>query len=437
MNRSEKLFQKAQDLIPGGVNSPVRAFKAVGGTPKFIEKAKGPFIWDVDGNRYLDFVMSWGPLILGHSDPKVIKAISDQAKQGTSFGAPTQQEIELAELIHSAFPSIQKVRLVSSGTEAVMSAIRLARGVTGKKKILKCDGCYHGHADSLLIKAGSGGATFGIPNSAGVPEELAQLTLSVPYNDIEALEKTLSKFASEIACFILEPVPANMGVILPKPNYLKKVRELTKKYGVLLIFDEVITGFRLAFGGAQEFYGLEADLTCLGKIVGGGLPIGAFGGRSKWMDELAPQGKVYQAGTLSGNPIATSAGIATLKQLKNKKIYTQLQNKMNDLCEPLESEIKRRGLSVTLNRIGSMFTIFFTSSPLPSPSGRGRGEGIYDFASAHRSDTKKYARYFHALLSKGVYMAPSQFETNFISAAHPLTHLKNALNHILEIVNML
>lgn len=412
MNRSEKLFQKAQTLIPGGVNSPVRAFRGVGGTPRFIEKGKGPFIWDIDGNRYLDFVMSWGPLILGHSNSKVVKAISDQAKKGTSFGAPTRKEIELAELICSAFPSIEKVRLVSSGTEAVMSAIRLARGVTGKKKILKCDGCYHGHADSLLIKAGSGGATFGIPNSAGVPEEVAKLTISIPYNDIEVLEETLNKFGSEIACFILEPVPANMGVVLPKPNYLKKVRELTKKFGVILIFDEVITGFRIAFGGAQEIYGIEADLTCLGKIVGGGLPIGAFGGRKVLMDGLAPEGKVYQAGTLSGNPIATAAGMATLKQLRNANFYKELNSKSERFYESLDSEIKKHSLPVTLNRFGSCFTLFFTKSP------------VINFKTAMNSNTKKYGRFFHELLSNGIYFAPSQFEANFISAVHTSSDLE-------------
>lgn len=420
MNKSERLFQKAQTLIPGGINSPVRAFRAVGGTPKFIEKGKGPFVWDADGNRYLDFVMSWGPLIFGHADTIVSRAISTQAKKGTSFGAPTQKEIELAELICCAFPSIEKVRLVSSGTEAVMSALRLARGVTGKRKVLKCDGSYHGHVDSLLIKSGSGGATFGIPNSSGVPKELAQLTISIPYNNLEVLEQTLSEFGSDLACFILEPVPANMGVVLPKPNYLKKVRELTQKFGVLLIFDEVITGFRLAFGGAQEIFAVEADLTCLGKIIGGGLPIGAFGGKKIFMDELVPDGKVYQAGTLSGNPIATSAGIATLKRLNNKKIYSLLQKKTDDLCEPLESEIKKYGLPLTLNRFGSCFTVFFTKGP------------VNDFESADRSDTKKYAAYFHALLSKGIYIAPSQFEANFISTTHESSQLKYVTKMISE-----
>lgn len=422
---SENLFKKAQRIIPGGVNSPVRAFRGVGGTPRFMERGSGPFIWDADRRRYLDLVMSWGPLILGHANAKVVKAICSQAKKGASFGAPTQKEIELAELIRSAFPSMEKVRLVSSGTEAVMSAIRLARGVTGKKKILKCGGCYHGHADSLLIKAGSGGATFGIPNSAGVPEALAELTLSIPYNDLRVLEETLSKFASDIACFILEPVPANMGVILPDPEYLKQVRELTKKFGVLLIFDEVISGFRLAFGGAQEMFGIEADLTCLGKIVGGGLPIGAFGGRKIFMDELAPDGKVYQAGTLSGNPIATSAGIATLKQLKDKSVYRQLKEKSDYLCQSLEAKIKNENLPLTLNRLGSCFTLFFTKGP------------VRDFETANQSDVKQYAAYFHALLAKGVYTAPSQFEANFISTAHKFSHLKQIREAIDTVLGLL
>jgi len=422
---SEKLFQKAQLLIPGGVNSPVRAFRAVGGAPKFIKQGKGPFLWDADGKRYTDFVMSWGPLIFGHADPQIVKAISDQAKKGTSFGAPTEKEVELAELIQSAFPSIEKVRLVSSGTEAVMSAIRLARGATGRKKILKCDGCYHGHADSLLIKAGSGGATFGIPNSAGVPEELAQLTISIPFNDLGILEQTFKKFGTEIACFILEPVPANMGVVLPKPGYLKKVRELTKQYGIILIFDEVITGFRLAFGGAQELFDIQADLTCLGKIVGGGLPIGAFGGKSRLMDQLAPIGKVYQAGTLSGNPVATSAGIVTLKRLTKKTIYRQLQKQTDFLLSPVESEMRKRKYPVTLNRIGSCFTLFFTP------------EAVYDFDSANSSDPKQYAKFFHFLLNWGIYFAPSQFEANFISTAHKTPHLKTARSVICDALNML
>lgn len=423
MTQSVKLFQKAKKLIPGGVNSPVRAFQGVGGNPLFIEKAKGPLVWDADGKRYLDFVMSWGPLILGHANSKVVRSISEQARKGSSYGAPTKKEIELAELIHLAFPSIEKVRLVSSGTEAVMSAIRLARGVTGKKKILKCDGCYHGHVDSLLVQAGSGGATFGIPNSAGVPEELASLTISVPYNDLKILEDTLNKIGSEIACFILEPVPANMGVILPKPNYLRKVRDLTKQYGIVLVFDEVVTGFRLAFGGAQEYFGVEADLTCLGKILGGGLPIGAFGGKKFLMDELAPMGKVYQAGTLSGNPVATSAGIAVLKQLRNKKIYRRLNQKSEEFYAVMNKSIKSESLAVQLNAIGSVFTLFFNSRP------------VTDFQTAMSSDAKKYAAYFHALLSRNIYMAPSQYEAGFVSIEHSSTQLKYAAKNILETVH--
>ncbi len=422
MNQSEHLFEQAQRLIPGGVNSPVRAFRGVGGTPLFIEKGKGAYIWDVDNQKYLDFVMSWGPLILGHANPKIIQAISSEAKKGTSFGAPTKKEIELAELIKLAFPSIEKVRLVSSGTEAAMSAIRLARGVTGKKKILKCDGCYHGHADSLLVKAGSGGATFGVPDSAGVPEELASLTISIPYNDFEALEEALKKFGSDIACFILEPVPANMGVVLPKANYLKRVRDLTTQHGIILIFDEVISGFRLSFGGAQEYFGIDADLTCLGKIVGGGLPIGAFGGKKYLMDELAPLGKVYQAGTLSGNPIATACGIATLKQLKNKKIYKILNEKSETFYSLITQGIKKSSLPVQLNSLGSCFTIFFSSKP------------VTDFKSAMASDTKKFAAYFHTLLSRYIYMAPSQFEAGFISTEHSKKELKETAEHILNAI---
>ena len=425
MSQSEKLFQMAKRSMPGGVNSPVRAFHAVGGTPKFVERGNGPFIRDVDGKRYLDFVMSWGPLIFGHADPAISKAVSRQAKYGTSFGAPTRNEVELAALIKSAFPSIEKVRLVSSGTEAVMTAIRLARGVTKRKKIIKCDGGYHGHVDSLLVKAGSGAATFGIPNSAGVPEELAKLTLSIPYNDTEALERILKKYAHEIACFILEPVPANMGVVLPKTDYLKSVRALTKKYGVVLVFDEVITGFRLAFGGAQEFFGVQADLTCLGKILGGGLPIGAFGGRKKLMDHLAPEGNVYQAGTLSGNPLATAAGIETLKRLRNRSFYRKLNSKSERFYGLLDSEIKKHLLPVTLNRIGSCFTLFFSSHP------------VTDFRSAKRSGVKQYSRFFHRLLAQGIYFTPSQFEASFISSIHRSSDLDKAGKIISKTVRML
>ena len=411
MNQSRKLFQRAQKHIPGGVNSPVRAFRAVGGTPRFIEKGKGAYVWDLDGKRYLDFVMSWGPLILGHADPKVTRAVSNQVKKGTSFGAPTANEVKLAELIKSAFPSIDKVRLVSSGTEAVMSAVRLSRGATGRKKVIKFDGCYHGHVDSLLVRAGSGAATFGIPDSKGVPEELAQHTISIPYNDSGALEKILAKQGSQVACLIVEPIPANMGVVWPKAGFLKRIRTLTKKHRIILIFDEVITGFRLAFGGAQEFFGIEADLTCLGKILGGGLPIGAFGGKKEIMNHLSPLGGVYQAGTLSGNPMATAAGIETLKQLKGRRFYRDLQNKCDYFYALIHSELKKHSFPVTFNHVGSLFTLFFTP------------QAVTDFRSAKRSDTDRYARFFHALLNSGIYFAPSQFEANFISRAHSILDL--------------
>ncbi|OGX04212.1 MAG: glutamate-1-semialdehyde-2,1-aminomutase [Omnitrophica bacterium RIFCSPLOWO2_12_FULL_50_11] len=422
MKSSSKLFQRAQLHIPGGVNSPVRAFRAVHSTPRFIAKGKGAHVWDVEGNRYLDFVMSWGPLILGHADPQVVQAVTRQVRNGTSYGAPTEGEIRLAELIKSAFPSIDKVRLVSSGTEAIMSAVRLARGVTRRKKIIKCDGCYHGHVDSLLIQAGSGLATFGVPNSGGVPEELAELTISIPYNDAQALEGVLKKYGGDAACFLLEPIPANMGVILPKLGYLKEIRSLTKRYGVLLIFDEVISGFRAALGGAQELYGVQADLTCLGKVLGGGLPIGAFGGRGEIMDHLAPKGKVYQAGTLSGNPLATAAGIATLTRLRNRGFYRLLESKSDRLYSLWGSAIRKDSLRVTLNRVGSCFTIFFTP------------QAVTDYASAQRSDVKRYGRFFRRLLASGIYPAPSQFEANFVSAAHQRDDLEKAGEVILKVL---
>lgn len=418
MNKSDKLFQQSKKHFPGGVNSPVRAFRAVGGSPKFIQKAKGQFVWDADGEKYLDFCQSWGPMILGHAHPKVTKAISDQAKKGTSYGAPTENESRLASLIKEAFPSIQKMRFTSSGTEAAMSAIRVARGFTKRKKIVKCDGCYHGHSDSLLVKAGSGGATFGVPDSAGVPEDLAKLTITIPYNNIEALEAVLKKSGKQIAAFIVEPVPANMGVILPRPGYLEEVRRLTKKYGVLLIFDEVITGFRIAFGGAQEYFGVKADLTCLGKIVGGGLPIGVFGGRSDIMGKISPDGPVYQAGTLSGNPLATAAGIATLSELKKEGFYRKLNIKSLEFFAGLDDLFEQGNYPVTLNRIGSMFTIFCTPNR------------VTDYQSAKTASPECYAQFFRSLLAKGIYFAPSQFEANFISAAMSHENLRKAASII-------
>ena len=384
----------------------MRAFRAVGGTPVFMEKGKGAFVFDAEGKRYLDFCLSWGPLIFGHAPAGLVRTLQKEIRKGTSFGAPTAKEIEVARLIKKAFPSVEKVRLVPSGTEAVMSAIRLARGVTGRKKILKIEGGYHGHADSLLVKAGSGGATFGLPDSEGIPEELAQLTITVPFNDEEALKEIFRRVGKNLAAFILEPVPANMGVVLPKPGYLELARRLTKKSGTVLIFDEVITGFRLALGGAQEKFGIQADLTCLGKVLGGGLPLAAFGGKRELMDELAPAGGVYQAGTLSGNPLATSAAIWTLKNLSPKFFYTSLEKKSVEFCRELRQMASRNHWPLQLNTAGSMFTLFFTPDP------------VTDYRSAKRSDTVRFARFFHAALREGIYLAPSQFEANFLSAAH-------------------
>lgn len=415
-DQNKILFRRAAKVIPGGVNSPVRAFGSVGGTPCFIQKAKGAYLWDETGKKYLDFCASWGPMLLGHTPDGLLTALRKEAARGTSFGAATRKEVELAEKINLFFPSMEKARLVSSGTEAVMSAIRLARGFTGRSKILKIDGGYHGHADSLLVKAGSGLATFGIPGSAGVPKELAKLTLTIPFNDEAALERIFKKEGKNIAAFIIEPVPANMGVILPRPGYLQKVRAITKKYGTILIFDEVITGFRLARGGAQEFYNIRPDLTTLGKILGGGLPIAAFGGRKEIMNKLAPLGPVYQAGTLSGNPIAVSAALWMLKNLENRKVYRELNQKAEKFYQRLRKVLKQKKTPVQLNAIGSMFTLFFTMSP------------VTDYQSAKTSDTRRYATFFHALLQNGIYTAPSQFEANFISAAHTAKELSRFLS---------
>ncbi len=416
--KSRFLFQEAKLHIPSGVNSPVRAFRAVGGNPVFIEKGRGAYLYDAEGRRYLDFCLSWGPLILGHAPAGLVKSIQTAARFGTSFGASTEREIEVARKIKKAFPSIEKVRLVSSGTEAVMSAIRLARGVTGREKILKIEGGYHGHVDSLLVKAGSGAATFGRPDSLGVPEELAKLTITIPFNDSEALARVFKKEGKNLAAFILEPIPANMGVVLPVPGYLETVRMLTENYGTVLIFDEVITGFRLAFGGAQEKFGIDADLTCLGKVLGGGLPLAAFGGKSKYMDELAPAGGVYQAGTLSGNPLATAASLWMLNALakgKGEEIYASLERKSENFYEEIRNRIERYHWPLQLNSIGSMFTLFFTPHP------------VVDFQSAKKSDTRRFARFFRAVLSSGIYLAPSQFEANFLSTAHSARDLRRTV----------
>lgn len=424
MRKSSRfLFERAKRLIPGGVNSPVRAFGSVGLSPFFVKKASGSKIYDVEGNEYIDYVASWGPLIHGHAHPEIVKAIHRAARKGTSYGAPTELEVQMAEMIIQAFPSIEMVRLVSSGTEAVMSAIRLARGYTNKDKIIKFEGCYHGHADSLLVKAGSGVATLGIPGSPGIPEKLAELTLTVPFNDLTAVEETVALHGKDIACLILEPVPGNMGVVLPHPGFLEGLRRITKKHGILLIFDEVITGFRLTWGGYQNIIGIEPDLTCLGKIIGGGLPVGAFGGRKSIMEALAPTGPVYQAGTLSGNPLALSAGMTTLKILRNRSPYEELERKTSHLCSAAKDLFDKHGVPVTLNRIGSMFTLFFST------------HDVHDFRSAKRSDTALFARFFRSLLENKISIAPSQFEVAFVSTVHTDDDLEitlQALDRTLE-----
>jgi glutamate-1-semialdehyde 2,1-aminomutase len=404
--KSQKLFAEAQRYIPGGVNSPVRAFKSVGGQPLFIAKAKGSRITDVDGNSFIDYVLSWGPMILGHAPAPVIKAITRAATCGTSYGAPTELEVRLARMISAAVPSMEQVRLVSSGTEAVMSAIRLARGYTKRDKILKFDGCYHGHSDYLLAKAGSGMATLGLPDSPGVPADFAKHTLIADYNDIRTVKGLIEAQAGEVACVIVEPVAGNMGVVPPSPEFLPALRELTRAHGILLIFDEVITGFRVHYGGAQSLYGVTPDLTCLGKIIGGGLPVGAYGGRREIMQMIAPAGPVYQAGTLSGNPLAVTAGIETLKALKSSGVYKKLERRAAVLAEGIGQAAKQAGVPLTQTRVGSMLCSFFTNGP------------VVDYDSAKRSDTQRYAKFFNLMLEKGVYFAPSQFEAAFLSTAH-------------------
>lgn len=404
-SKSEQLFATAIDLIPGGVNSPVRAFRGVGGTPRFIKSAKGAKITDVDGNSYIDYVGSWGPMILGHADEEVIAAVQEVAANGTSFGAPTELEIRLAQEVIDAVPSIEMVRMVSSGTEATMSAIRLARGVTGRDRIVKFEGCYHGHGDSLLVKAGSGVATLGLPDSPGVPSVLAENTITLPFNDAEALEQAFAKHA-RFAAVIIEPVVGNMGCVPPRSGYLEAVRSLTTKHGALLIFDEVMTGFRLARGGAQELYGINPDITTLGKIIGGGLPVGAYGGSREIMNYTAPAGPIYQAGTLSGNPLSMTAGLVTLRRLRDKTVYERLESSSRRLCDALARAAQDAGITTLTNRVGSMWTSFFTSDP------------VVDWSSANKSNRETYGRFFHAMLQAGVYLAPSQFEAAFVSLAH-------------------
>lgn len=403
---SEKLFQKAKKCIPGGVNSPVRAGQAVGIDPPFISKANGCVIWDVDGNEYIDYVCSWGPMILGHAHPEIVNALEERVKLGTSYGAPTELEVEMADIIVEMVPSIEMVRMVNSGTEATMSAIRLARGYTGREKIIKFDGCYHGHADSLLVSAGSGLATLGIPGSPGVPQDLARHTISLPFNNLENVSQAFNKFGPEIAAVIVEPIPGNMGVINPDQAFLKGLRELTNEYGALLIFDEVISGFRVAIGGAQELYDIMPDLTCLGKIIGGGLPVGAYGGKKEIMTRMAPQGNVYQAGTLSGNPLAMAAGLTTLKILKEKSPYDDLEKKGDMLFSGLKRVAEAAGVNVVINRVGSMGSLFFTDEP------------VTDFETAKASDENQFKRYFRSMLDQGIYLAPSPYEAAFLSTAH-------------------
>jgi len=404
--KSIGLYRRAWEIIPGAVNSPVRAFKAIGIPPSFIERANGSKIFDVDGNEYIDYVGSWGPMILGHAHPKILTALKKAISKGTSYGAPTPLEVELAIKVRKAFPSMGLVRMVSSGTEAVMSAIRVARGYTEKVKIIKFEGCYHGHADSLLVKAGSGATTFGIPDSLGIPGDLAKHTLTAIYNDLESVKTLVSQYPEQIACIIVEPIAGNMGVVLPERGFLEGLRKICDEKGILLIFDEVITGFRAAYGGAQELYEIRADMTCLGKIIGGGLPVGAYGGKKAIMEVVSPLGGVYQAGTLSGNPLAMTAGIETLGLLKSKKVYQELDQKTSYLTENISEMAEENGIPFTINRATGMFTLFFTEGP------------VKDYRTAKMSDTGRFARFFVEMMEQGIYLPPSQFEAWFVSLAH-------------------
>ena len=414
-SKSLAAWQKSQQFIPGGVNSPVRNFSKVGGHPRFIERGEGSKIYDIDGNEYIDYVASWGPLVLGHAHPSVIEAISATALNGTSFGAPTTREAELAETIVNAVPSIEQVRLVNSGTEATMSAIRVARGYTDRDKILKIDSCYHGHVDYLLAKAGSGVATFGLSDSGGVPEDFARNTLTVPFNNPDAVREAIEVNPDEIACLILEPIMGNMGIIPPREGYLNQLREITEAHGIVLIFDEVITGFRVAYGGAQSYYNVTPDMTCLGKIIGGGLPVGAYGGKRDIMRCVAPEGDVYQAGTLSGNPLAVTAGIATLKKLAEPGVYEQLESRAAALAEGLAEATQKHGIDAWHSRVGSMLMLYFTP------------ETVTDADGARTADTERFQRYFWGLMERGVYVAPSQFEAGFVSLVHSEEDIDNTV----------
>jgi glutamate-1-semialdehyde 2,1-aminomutase len=421
-SRSSELFASAQKRIPGGVNSPVRAFRNVGSEPFFVDHAAGAKIWDVDGNDYIDYVGSWGPAILGHAPKAVVEAVRDAATRGLSFGIPSSLEVQMAELICQWMPSIEKVRMVNSGTEATMSCIRLARGFTGRDKIIKFDGCYHGHVDALLVKSGSGALTYGQPDSAGVPESFADLTISLPFNDIELVRKALRENQKQIAAIILEPIPANAGLYFPRENFLSLLRDECTRHGALLIFDEVMTGFRLARGGAQEIYGIKPDLTALGKVIGGGLPVGAFGGRAEIMDRLSPDGSVYQAGTLSGNPLAMAAGLAQLRELERIDGWRLLEELGTQFERAARDALRQSKIEATFHRIGSMFCLFFAPGP------------IDDLASAQRSDLKIFTRFFHGCLKRGIYLAPSQFETGFISTAHSAEDIDRTVAVVREVL---
>ncbi len=413
--RSAAAFEAALRVLAGGVNSPVRAFKAVGGVPRFMVKGEGAVLTDLDGNLYIDYVGSWGPLILGHADERVEVAVTRALARGSSFGAPTEMETRLAELVIAGFPSIERIRFVNSGTEAVMSAIRLARGFTGRDLLVKCIGCYHGHVDALLVQAGSGLATFGTPSSAGVPQAVASQTIAIPYNDLAAAQQAFAAHGRQIAAFLVEPIAGNMGLVPPSPGYLAGLRTLCDEHGALLIFDEVISGFRVAYGGAQELYGVKADITCLGKIIGGGLPVGAYGGRADILAKLAPDGPVYQAGTLAGNPLAMAAGVATLEALREPGVYEQLEATAAQLSEGLAAAARAAGVPAFHTRVGSALCTFLQAGP------------VTDYASAARSDTAMYARFFHAMLDRGVYLAPAQFECMFVSLAHRAEHIERTI----------
>ncbi len=417
MTRSESLFERAKQTIPGGVNSPVRAFKAVGGTPRFMQRAEGAYLFDADGRQYIDYVLSWGPMIMGHNHPKVREAVVKAAQDGLSFGCPTEIEVELAEKITRLVPSMQLIRMTSSGTEATMSAIRLARGFTGRDKIIKFEGCYHGHSDSLLIKAGSGALTFGVPSSPGVPKVLAQHTISLPFNDLTALEQAMQEIGDQVACVITEPVTGNMNCIPPVEGYLEGMRSLCTKYGVVLIFDEVMTGFRFGTGGVQGYMQISPDLTCLGKVIGGGMPVGAFGGRREIMEQISPIGPVYQAGTLSGNPVAMAAGLATMSIISEPGFYDDLFRHTQQLCDGMRSAASNAGIPFTTNHLGSMFGGFFTEA-----------EQVISYQQVVNSNIEAFNQFFHLMLGSGIYLAPASFEAGFMSAAHTDADINNTID---------